>query len=191
MRPVILVPARSTRHGPTGTISKTVTSHLGVAMTRVQATSRPSLSRSNIATRTFPWIAWAFVGYVLVATVVAVLAKLPASANNHGDVHTVGSDALFDGTALGPPLWSLPIAIVIVLAATRGHRAKIVDTALTVLPAAAYIYGEIGELITTTSPLTGAKWTLVITAGALGIALATITAAVAIVRFILLRADRE
>jgi phosphatidylglycerophosphate synthase len=122
--------------------------------------------------------AWAFVAVNLLGTVIGGLAALPASNGQHGNVHDVGSQAIYgNGTATSPPLLLTAILCLSVLAATRssGRLGKL-GAVLAFLFAGFYVSaGELGELTTSTSPLIGAKWNLVLALGALGIAIATLT----------------
>jgi FtsH-binding integral membrane protein len=122
--------------------------------------------------------AWLFVAFNLVGTIVGWLAALPASNGRHGNVHHVGRQAVTgNGTALSPPLFITVILGLCVLAAARsGGWPGRIGAALTFLFAGFYVSaGELGELTTNTSPLTGAKWDLVLALGALGIAIAALT----------------
>jgi hypothetical protein len=121
--------------------------------------------------------AWAFIAINLLGTIVGGLAALPASNGQHGNVHDVGSQALYgNGTATSPPLFITAILGLSVLAATRNNRwlGKL-GAVLAFVFAGFYVSaGELGELTTNTSPLTGARWDLVLALGTLGIAIATL-----------------
>jgi hypothetical protein len=127
--------------------------------------------------RLFLGAAWTFIAFNLVATLVGWLAALPASNGQQGDIHNVGSQAIWgNGTALSPPLFLTIVWALFVLAATRRGRLGAIGAVLTFLSAGFYVFaGELGELTTTTSPLAGAKWDLVLVLGALGIVIAALT----------------
>ncbi len=119
--------------------------------------------------------AWAFVGVNVLGTIVGGLAALPASNGQHGNIHDVGSQAVYgNGTAVSPPLFVTAALGLCVLAASRSSRwPGRLGAVLAFLFAGFYVSaGELGELTTGTSPLTGAKWELVLALGALGIATA-------------------
>jgi hypothetical protein len=122
--------------------------------------------------------AWAFAAYNFLGTLIGWLAALPASNGEHGNVHTVGSEAVRgNGTALSPPLFLVVAWALFVLAASRPGWLGKVGVALTFLSAVFYATaGELGELTTDTSPLTGTKWALVVVLGSLGIAIAAVVA---------------
>ena len=123
--------------------------------------------------------AWGFVLVLLLGTIVGWLAALPVSNGQHGNTHNVGSQAVYgNGTALGPPLFITLLVGLCVLAATRntGWLGKL-GALLTFLFAGFFVSaGELGELTTDTSPLTGTKWHLVVALGAVEIAVAAVVA---------------
>jgi hypothetical protein len=141
-------------------------------------------SHQIVARRVFLTAAWTFAGYNFRGTLVAWLAALPASNGEHGNVHTVGSQAVHgNGTALSPPLFRVMVWVLFVLAASRLGWLGRVGAALTFVSAVFYASaGELGELTTNTSPLTGAKWVLVLVLGSLGIALAVAVALAGVYR---------
>lgn len=119
--------------------------------------------------------AWAFVAVNLLGTIAGGLAALPASNGQRGNVHDVGSQAVYgNGTAISPPLFVTVILGLCAFAATRSGRwPGTLGAVLLFLFAGFYVSaGELGELTTSTSPLAGAKWDLVLGFGALGIATA-------------------
>lgn len=124
--------------------------------------------------KAFLLVAWAFVAYNVLGTIIGSLAALPVSNGQHGNVHTVGSQAIFgNGAAVSPPLFVTAIVALFVLAATRQGWLGRVGGAVTFLFAGFYLTaGKIGELTTSTSPLTGAKWDLVLVLGSIGLSLA-------------------
>ena len=134
--------------------------------------------RTRATRKLFLRAAWTFVGWNVIAALVASVAGLPASNGQRGDLHNVGSQALYgDGTALTPPLILVAVVALFVLAATlRRGRFGWVGAAVTIVAAIFYAFpGELGELTTTTSPLTGAKWDLALALGSLGIVIALAT----------------
>jgi hypothetical protein len=135
-----------------------------------------SPAREHDARRWFLGSAWTFIAYNVVGALVGWLAALPASNGQHGNVHDVGSQALYgNGTALSPPLWLLAIWALCVVAASRTGWLGKVGVLLTFLVVVFYASaGELGELTTSTSPLTGSKWDLVLVLGGLGMAIALI-----------------
>ena len=137
----------------------------------------PRTARSQVtARRWFLVAAWSFAAYNVFGTIVSCLASLPASNGQHGNVHTVVSQAVRgNGTALSPPLFLVILWALFVVAATRTGWLGKAGAMLIWLSAAFYASaGQLGELTTTTSPLMGAKWTLVLILGALGIAIAAV-----------------
>ena len=125
----------------------------------------------------------AFVLVLVLGTIVGWLAALPASNGQHGDTHNVGSQAVYgNGTALSPPLFITVLLGLCVFAATRnsGWLGKL-GALLTFLFAGFFVSaGELGELTTSTSPLTGTKWHLVVVLGAVEIAVAAVVLLAAI-----------
>ncbi len=131
----------------------------------------------------FPRAAWGFVVVLLLGTVVGWLAALPASNGQHGNTHNVGSQAVYgNGTALSPPLFITILVGLCVLAATRNSgRLGRLGVLLTFLFAGFFVSaGELGELTTSTSPLTGTKWHLVVVLGAVEIAVAALVGVAAL-----------
>lgn len=126
--------------------------------------------------RIFLLVMWTFVAYLALGMVVAWLEALPASNGMHGNVHTVGSQAIWgNGTALSPPLDLLAIVALFALAATRRGWVGRVGAIATVLFAAFYfLYGDMGELTTSTSPLTGSRWDVVLAFDSTGLAIAAV-----------------
>jgi len=124
--------------------------------------------------RIFLKAAWVFVAYNVLGMLVGWSAALPASNGSHGSVHDVGHQAIAgNGTALSPPLFLLVIVVLSVIAASRSGWIRRVGAAITFLYAGFYLSaGQIGELTTSTSPLTGAKWQLVLVLGSVGLAIA-------------------
>ena len=124
--------------------------------------------------RAFLQLAWIFIGYNLLGMLIGWLEALPASNGSQGSVNNVGYQAITgNGTALSPPLFLLVIVIVAGIAATRSGWFRRIGAFGVWFYAGFYASaGELGELTTTTSPLTGIKWDLVLVLGALGIALA-------------------
>ncbi len=129
------------------------------------------------AEKLFVRAAWGFVLVLVLGTIIAWIAALPASNGQHGHTHNVGSQAVYgNGTALSPPLFITVLLGLCVFAATRnrGWLGKL-GVLLTFLFAGFFVSaGELGELTTNTSPLTGAKWDLVVVLGAVEIAVATL-----------------
>ena len=75
--------------------------------------------KQHDARRLFLGAAWVFIAYNMLGALVGWLAALPESNGERGNVHNVGSNALYGkGTALSPPLWLLAVWALIVLAAT-------------------------------------------------------------------------
>jgi hypothetical protein len=125
----------------------------------------------------FLMAAWAFVGVNVLGTIIGGLAALPASNGQRGNVHDVAGQAVYgNGTAVSPPLFVTVALGLCVLAAARSSRwPGRLGAVLAFLFAGFYVSaGELGELTTGTSPLTGAKWDLVLALGALGIAAAAL-----------------
>ena len=76
--------------------------------------------RQHDARRLFLGAAWVFIAYNVLGALVGWLAALPESNGERGNVHNVGSNAVYGkGTALSPPLWLLAVWALFVLAATR------------------------------------------------------------------------
>ena len=124
--------------------------------------------------RAFLLAAWAFIAYNVLGTVIGWLAALPASNGQHGNVHDVGHQAIAgNGTALSPPLFLLVIMVLAGLAAARTGWISRAGAFIVWFYAGFYLSaGEIGELTTKTSPLTGARWNLVLALGSIGLAIA-------------------
>ena len=132
--------------------------------------------RQHDARRLFLGAAWVFIAYNVLGALVGWLAALPESNGERGNVHNVGSNALYGkGTALSPPLWLLAVWALIVLAATRHGWLGRLGVLLTFLVAGFYASaGQLGEIKKHSSPLTGAKWDLVLVLGSIGIAIALV-----------------
>jgi hypothetical protein len=136
------------------------------------------MSDSGKAKKRFLQAAWAFFAFNLLGTLIGIVAALPASNGQHGDTHDVASQAFYgNGTALSPPFFLAVLLGICVLAATRsrGWPGRI-GAFLIFLFAGFYASaGQLGELTTSTSPLTGTKWNLVVALGSLGILIAVVT----------------
>jgi hypothetical protein len=133
--------------------------------------------RGDRRTKLFLAAAWAFVLLLLMGTLVGWLAALPASNGQHGNTHNVGSQAVYgNGTALSPPLFITVLLALCVLAASRSRGRPGKAGAILVFLFAGFFVsaGELGELTTHTSPLTGAKWQVVVALGSVEIALAAL-----------------
>lgn len=130
--------------------------------------------KSDRRYRRFLQVAWVFIAYNLFGMVVGSLLALPASNGSQGDVHNVWYQALAgDGTALSPPFFLLAIVILAGIAATRGGWIRRIGAFGVWFFAGFYLSaGELGEITSTTSPLTGMKWDLVLILGSIGIAIA-------------------
>lgn len=124
--------------------------------------------------RIFLRAALVFAAYNVLGLVVGLAAALPASNGSQGNVHDMTHQAIAgNGTALSPPLFLLVIVILAVIAATRNGWIGRVGAVLVWLYAGFYLSaGQIGELTTSTSPLTGTKWELVLVLGSIGLAIA-------------------
>jgi uncharacterized membrane protein len=136
------------------------------------------MSISHSPKQLFLAAAWSFLAVIVLGTLVGWLATLPASNGQHGDLRNVASQAVYgNGTATSPPLFiTILLALCIVAAARNNGWLGRVGAVLTFLFAGFYVSaGELGELTTNTSPLTGAKWDLVLALGALGITIAALT----------------
>ncbi len=135
--------------------------------------------RGDRRRKLFLGTAWAFVAFIVAGTIVGSLASLPASNGQHGNTHNVVGQAVYgNGTALSPPLFITIILGLCVLAATRsdGWIGR-VGALVTFLFAGFFVSaGELGELTTNTSPLSGVKWDMVLVLGSVGIAVAALTA---------------
>lgn len=135
-----------------------------------------SISRSP--RQLFLAAAWSFLAVIVLGTLVGWLATLPASNGQHGNLHNVASQAVYgNGTATSPPLFITVLLALCILAAARSNGwLGTIGATLAFLFAGFYASaGQLGELTTNTSPLTGAKWDLVLALGALGITLAALT----------------
>lgn len=124
--------------------------------------------------RVFLTAALVFTAYNVLGLVVGLAAALPASNGSQGNVHNMGHQEIAgNGTALSPPLFLLVIVVLAVIAATRNGWIRRVGAVIVWLYAGFYLSaGQIGELTTSTSPLTGAKWELVLVLGSIGLAIA-------------------
>ena len=126
--------------------------------------------------RVFLKAALVFVVYNVLGLVVGLTAALPASSGAQGNVHDMSHQEIAgNGTALSPPLFLLVIVLLAVIAATRSGLIRRVGAVLIWLYAGFYLSAaQIGELTTSTSPLTGAKWQLVLVLGSIGLAIAAV-----------------
>lgn len=133
-------------------------------------------SDHSVRYRVFLLAAWAFIAYNIIGMLVGWLAALAASNGSHGNIHDVGHQAIAgSGTALSPPLWFLVIVALAALAATRNRWIGRLGAFLAWFYAGFYLSaGQIEELTSKTSPLTGAKWDLVLVLGSIGLAIAAI-----------------
>ncbi|MFL6239072.1 MAG: hypothetical protein ACJ735_06230 [Actinomycetes bacterium] len=119
---------------------------------------------------------WTFAVYNFFGMAVGVLADLPpCNGEACSTAHIVHQAVLGNGTALSPPLFLSVVWVLVVLAASRRGLVGAVGGFLLWFSAVFYVSaGQLGELTSTTSPLTGWKWGLVIALGSLGMAIAAV-----------------
>jgi hypothetical protein len=124
--------------------------------------------------RVFLKAALAFAAYNVLGMVIGLAAALPASSGSQGNVHDMSHQEIAgNGTALSPPLFLLVIVVLAVIAATRNGWIRRIGAFVIWFYAGFYLSAaQIGELTTSTSPLTGAKWELVLVLGSIGLVIA-------------------
>ena len=125
---------------------------------------------------------WIFAAYNFFGMAVGVLADLPPC---NGEVcstaHIAHQAVLGNGTALSPPLFISVVWALLVLAAPRRGVLGAIGAFLLWFSALFYVSaGELGELTSTTTPLTGWKWGVVIALGSIGMAIAAVVCAAGI-----------
>jgi hypothetical protein len=124
--------------------------------------------------RVFLKAALVFAAYNVFGLIIGLAAALPASSGSQGSVHDMTHQEIAgNGTALSPPLFLLVIVVLAAAAATRNGWIRRVGAFIVWFYAGFYLSAaQIGELTTRTSPLTGAKWELVLVLGSIGLAIA-------------------
>ena len=128
------------------------------------------------ARRVFLGAGWGFAAYNFFGMAVGVLADLPPCNGEACSTARIWHQAVLgNGTALSPPLFLSVVWVLVVLAATRRGRLGAVGAFLLWFSAGFYVSaGQLGELTSTTTPLTGWKWGLVIALGSVGMAIAAV-----------------
>lgn len=131
---------------------------------------------NHTARKVFLRAGWTFAAYNFFGMAVGILADLPPC---NGEVcttdHIVHQATLGNGTALSPPLFISVVWALLVVAASRRGVLGTIGAFLLWFSALFYVSaGQLGELTSSTSPLTGWKWGLVIVLGSIGMAIAAV-----------------
>jgi len=126
--------------------------------------------------RVFLGAGLSFAAYNFFGMAVGILADLPPCNGETCSTANIGRQAVLgNGTALSPPLFLSVVWVLFALAASRRGWLGAVGAFLLWFSAGFYVSaGQLGELTTTTSPLTGWKWDIVIVLGSVGMAIAAV-----------------